>query len=336
MINEANDTYPRDTDENEDTTISDSALPSQIDKEETFFSESDGALAHDTPEDATAEEGGENEGEAEQKAQESDIIETPQYFVDEAAYTEHEINGTPDTNGDSDNYSEPRQFSIITEDNGDAQFFVEDSEDEKITNYTEKQKEPQKEKSRLIDTVFDFLELFIFTLVAVLVFTTFFFRHSVVEGDSMMNTLQDGETLIISNLFYKPSQFDVIVFEDYGTGLDRALVKRVIATEGQRVRVCREGIYVDGEFLQEDYVYTDTINYTYSTVPSREIKLLPDFYYRPGQYYEFTVPEGELFVLGDHRDASQDSIDFGTINESSVLGKVIVRIYPFAKFGAID
>ena len=150
-----------------------------------------------------------------------------------------------------------------------------------------------------------------------------------------MNTLYDGETLIISNLFYTPSQFDVIVFEDFGTGLDRALVKRVIATEGQRVQVRREGIYVDGVLLKEEYVFTDRIDYVYSTVPNREIKLLPDFYYRPGEYYEFTVPEGELFVLGDHRNESQDSLDFGTINESSVLGKVILRIYPFAKFGAV-
>ena len=55
---------------------------------------------------------------------------------------------------------------------------------------------------RKVDTAFDFVELFIFALVAVLLVTTFFFRPSVVEGESMENTLFNGESLIISNVFY--------------------------------------------------------------------------------------------------------------------------------------
>ena len=229
-----------------------------------------------------------------------------------------------DSEEDSDDYEE--QPESVEPDN-EEQAIPEEQEEKK-----------NEQKIRRIDTVFDFVELFIFTLVAVLVITSFFFRHSIVEGDSMNNTLIDKETLIITSFLYTPEQNDIIVFEDYGTGLRKPLVKRVIATEGQTVRVTKNGIIVDGVLLEEDYVFTDGIDYRYSTTPptNSKLKLLDSFTYRPGEYYEFVVPENELFVLGDHRNESTDSRLLGTVSEDSVLGKVVLRIFPFAKFGAVE
>ena len=179
-------------------------------------------------------------------------------------------------------------------------------------------KEPPKAKTRAIDTVFDMIELVIFSLVAVLVITTFMFRHSIVDGSSMEQTLYEGEHLIISNLFYTPKRGDIIVCEDYTTSLRKPIVKRVIAVEGDHVFINAYGeVFINGseEPLDEDYVYIDG----------------PDMHYT----VSITVPEGEIFVMGDHRNVSSDSRDIGTVSTDSVLGKVILRFYPFDRFGAV-
>lgn len=180
--------------------------------------------------------------------------------------------------------------------------------------------EPEKydpKKPRRIDGRFDLVELFIFTLLAVMVLTSFFFRHSIVDGESMENTLYSGEHLIISDLFYTPKRGDIIVCEDYTTALSKPIVKRVIAVAGDTVEIKRSGrIYVNGVLLEEEYVYLDDPFYSYKDLTTK-------------------VPDGEIFVMGDHRNASTDSRDIGTVSEDSVLGKVLIRFYPFDKFGVV-
>ena len=174
------------------------------------------------------------------------------------------------------------------------------------------------EKPRKIDFRFDFIELFVFTLVVIMILTTFVFRHSIVDGSSMEGTLQNGDHLIIYDLFYTPKNGDIIVFEDYSTEHIKPLVKRVIATEGQTVKIDVFGdVYVDGVMLDEDYVYLD--GYDSITKP-----------------LECTVPEGEVFVMGDHRNSSSDSRSFGTVKVDSILGKAILRFLPFSSFGTIE
>lgn len=177
-----------------------------------------------------------------------------------------------------------------------------------------KEKEP---KPRGVDSRFDLAELFIFSLVAVLLLSAFIFRHTVVEGGSMENTLHDGENLIISDLFYTPKTGDIVVCEDYHTPFRKPLIKRVIATGGQTVMILPTGVYVDGFLLEEEYVHTE-----------------PGYRYTP--MAEFTVPDGMIFVMGDHRDNSTDSRSFGCVSEESVLGRVLLRYYPFSRFGTVD
>ena len=195
-----------------------------------------------------------------------------------------------------------------------------------------KEKKPREVGKRAIDTLFDFVELFIFTLVTVLVVTTFIFRHSVVSGPSMMNTLDDGDKLIITNLFYEPKYKDIVVVQDYSCDMEIPIVKRVIATEGQKVRIAPEGIYVNGTLLnEEEYVFTDKKDYTYflDAEPFRDNETLVEV---PGEYIEFVVPEDEIFLLGDHRNDSKDSRKYGTIRVDAILGKVIIRLSPFTTF----
>ena len=182
-----------------------------------------------------------------------------------------------------------------------------------------------EKKPRAVDKKFDMLELFIFTLVAIMVLTTFVFKHSVVEGGSMENTLQNGDHLIISDLFYKPKQYDLIVFQDVNLKCrDKVytdpIVKRVIATGGQHVVVeDMWTVYVDGVLVPTEYA---TVDGPLLTEPEEK-------------YLDMTVPEGEVYVMGDHRNASDDSRYFGTVKEEAILGKVIIRIYPFQQFGIV-
>ena len=196
--------------------------------------------------------------------------------------------------------------------------------------------ESTPEKPRLIESIFEFVELLILTLAAVFIVTTFIFRHSVVDGDSMMNTLQHEDVLIISGLFYTPEQYDIVVIEDHSTGYTHPLVKRVIAVGGDKVRVTKYGISVNGEMLNEAYVFIDEFGYTYDVSLSDVLSDNPTFVYEEGVYYEFEVPEGEIFVLGDHRNNSADSRKFGTVSADAVLGKVLFRVYPFSEFGLVD
>lgn len=200
-------------------------------------------------------------------------------------------------------------------------------------------------KARTVDSVFDFIELFVFTLAAVLIITSFFFRHSIVDGPSMMGTLQDGETLIISDFMYTPKAGDIIVCEDYTTALKKPIVKRVIATEGQTIRITKDAIYIDcdpfapgAEPLDEPYAYISDSRYSYfnpigGTAPMPAMTRVDTV---RGTYYELTVPEGEVFVMGDHRNNSTDSRTIGTVSEDSVLGRVLFRVYPFSEFGKVE
>ena len=178
-------------------------------------------------------------------------------------------------------------------------------------------------KPRKIDGRFDFAELFVFTLLAVMIVTSFFFRHSVVQGDSMMNTLYDGEHLIISDFFYTPERGDIVVCQDHTARLNTPIVKRIIAIGGDTIKITPTAIYVNGEMLDEDYVFIDPYAMPYRYEPMAEM----------------TVPEGEIFVMGDHRNNSKDSrdkIDLGTVSEDAILGRVLLRFYPFDKFGAVE
>ena len=183
----------------------------------------------------------------------------------------------------------------------------------------------KEEKPKRVDSIFDFIELFVFTLAAVFIITSFFFRYSIVEGDSMQNTLQNEQKLILSDFFYTPKPGDIIVIDD--NSLKDPIVKRVIAVEGQTITFKVNGVFVDGELLDEDYVFIDELHYEYSVEPCSAFKDNAEkFNLEVGSgYYTITVPENEIFVMGDHRNNSKDSRMTGTYHEDSVLGKVVIR-----------
>ena len=186
---------------------------------------------------------------------------------------------------------------------------------------------PQKKKHSAISAVLDYSEIFVFSIAFVVILFSFFFRICNVDGPSMEKTLLHGETLLVSDIGYKPERGDIIVFHQTGA-LNEAVVKRVIATGGETIDIDFHTWTVtitdkDGNtfILEEPYMNLDE---SYPLLTS-------------DLEFPYLVPEGQLFVMGDNRNRSSDSrgTRIGLVDERRVLGKVIFRISPLDKFGAV-
>ncbi|MBQ3015719.1 MAG: signal peptidase I [Clostridia bacterium] len=279
----------------------------------------------ETAESLSFDEGGKALGDENSDITENSESEAMSFDADNSLFLTSFDESTPDTEEvgvdkpveESDESKEVKEEALDTDDYSSSDT-VELTESEEATEDAPKKHE---EKSRFIDSVFDFVELFIFSLAAVLLITTFFFRHSVVDGSSMEKTLFHGEHIIVSKLFYEPERGDIIVCEDYSV-YDKPLVKRIIGIPGDTVKVVNEfwgdktRVYVNGEELKEDYIYLDG----------------PDFPLDK----TWIVGDDEVFVMGDHRNVSKDSRELGTIKIDSIIGKALIRFYPFDNFGKIE
>jgi len=169
----------------------------------------------------------------------------------------------------------------------------------------------RKLKERRGET-FDWIQSLVVSLLFCVLLFTFVARVINVSGTSMLDTLHDGDKILISNLFYSPKQGDVVVLRKDSFSSE-PIVKRIIALEGQTVNIdFDEGIvYVDGVALDEPYTYEPT---------HRRI----DF------EDEVVVPEGCLFVLGDNRNGSTDSRDdrIGFVDSRLVMGRAFFLLIP--------
>ena len=148
-------------------------------------------------------------------------------------------------------------------------------------------------------------------------FIIFLYQPVKVEGTSMMPTLQDQERVFINKFVYKLEPIergDVIVFR-YPRDPAKSYIKRVIAVAGDRVRIEAGVVFVNGKRLQEMYV--------------------PRMYEDVRSYSEIVVPPHGYFVLGDHRNLSNDSRDFGSVDESFIYGKAVFGYWPVGKLGTL-
>lgn len=147
----------------------------------------------------------------------------------------------------------------------------------------------------------------------------------IVDGTSMETTLQDADNILVekvSRYFGALDRFDVIVFypdEEAKESRGRYYIKRIIGLPGETVQIVDETIYINGEPLEESYGSTAMSRAGLAAEP-------------------VTLGEDEYFVLGDNRAISQDSRSpkVGVVPLSRIGGKLLLRIYPFHKFGTVN
>jgi signal peptidase I len=145
----------------------------------------------------------------------------------------------------------------------------------------------------------------------------FLYQPVKVEGTSMMPGLEDQERIFVNKFVYRwePIQRgDIVVFR-YPRDPSKSYIKRVIGTAGDRIRIENGQVYVNDEALDEDYV--------------------PSEYADARSYAEVTVPANSYFVLGDHRTMSNDSRDFGPVNDRYIYGKAVFGYWPMEKLGRL-
>jgi signal peptidase I len=148
-------------------------------------------------------------------------------------------------------------------------------------------------------------------------FIIFLYQPVKVEGTSMMPTLQDQERVFINKFVYKLEPIargDVIVFR-YPRDPGKSYIKRVVAIAGDRVRIEGGVVFVNGQRLGEPYV--------------------PEQYEDVRSYPETLVPPHSYFVLGDHRNLSNDSRDFGPVDEDFIYGKAVFGYWPVTRVGTL-
>ena len=176
--------------------------------------------------------------------------------------------------------------------------------------YSAEENTEEKGRAAPVAVLYEWIGEAVFSLIAVALVFTFLFRIVGVNGDSMNNTLMNRDRLVLSVLPYTPERGDIVVV---GRDAQEPLVKRVIGVAGDTVEFDEEQhkVRLNGELLDEPYV---------------------DF---PTPAYDMTgavvIPEGYVFVMGDHRDNSHDSRwdDIGPVPAGDILGRAVLRIWPF-------
>jgi signal peptidase I len=176
------------------------------------------------------------------------------------------------------------------------------------------QGQPKRKRSGCLSFLVDILETLILSLVLFVSINIISARIRV-DGDSMLPTMVSGEYVVINRLSYRfgnPQLGDIIVFH-YPRNPSEEYIKRIIGLPGDIVEVMNGTVYVNGQPLVENYLRVKT---DYNG--------------------KWEVPAGQLFVLGDNRNNSSDSHDWGTVPMEYVVGKAILVYWPPPAWGLID
>lgn len=170
---------------------------------------------------------------------------------------------------------------------------------------------------RRVESLYEWVEMAVFALAAVVLIFAFLFRVVSVDGSSMNPTLLHGERLIVTSNAYTPQRGDIVIINRY---VKEPLVKRIIAVGGDTLTINPDTheVAVNGTVLDEPYIQGVT----------------EPLYFQPTTQ---TVPEGYVFVMGDNREYSSDSRygSIGYISERDIVGKAVFRLFPLDAFGGL-
>ena len=150
---------------------------------------------------------------------------------------------------------------------------------------------------------------YVLIVVVIVVIRIFIATPVKVDGDSMYNTLNDNDIVLLSKLS-SIDRFDIIVLKENDN--NATIIKRVIGMPGDKVKIRNNKIYINNKIIEDEYAYGETSDYD-----------------------EITLGDDEYFVLGDNRLISKDSRYFGAIKKSDIKGKAVFRLFLFTRFGSI-
>jgi signal peptidase I len=191
---------------------------------------------------------------------------------------------------------------------------------------------PTKTTRRVIG---EWVVLIVAALAIAFLIKTFLFQAFYIPSESMVPTLDVGDRVLVNKLsydFHDVHRGDIVVFD--APPLARSndikdLVKRVIGLPGETVTYPGDGhLYINGRLLKEPYLPKGT-----RTVVDSNPHVPPGCGAPADGQPGCTVPAGHIFVMGDNRPASKDARFFGSINESSIVGRVFLRIWPISRIG---
>ena len=178
---------------------------------------------------------------------------------------------------------------------------------------TTKPTKAESAKSFLKDLIKDIIIAFVIVLIV-----TACVKPTIVSGQSMDDTLHDGNYLIVNKLAYKfgePEHGDIIVF-DSGQEEHELWIKRVIGLPGDVIKTDGRTLYINNAKASEPYIKKGTV--------------------AQGEMKTWIVPEGAVFVMGDNRNNSTDSRIIGYVEDDTVVGKAVLRLWPVGSIGKIE
>lgn len=192
----------------------------------------------------------------------------------------------------------------------------------------EEKEENEKKPVRPASIIKELLIYAILIVVCIWVVPEYVIQRTVVSGDSMVDTLQNGDSLLVDKVSYRfsdPERYDIIVFYPKGRDVEEYYVKRIYGLPGETIQIKNNEIYVNGEKIPDEYGYDEMLSYGMAEEP---VTLGPD----------------EYFVLGDHRSISLDSRfpykdeqdGPGPVKRENIAGKAVLRIWPINSFGRLD
>lgn len=186
-------------------------------------------------------------------------------------------------------------------------------------------KNTEEKKNSIVKEVVEMGIYMVAVFLAVWLILTFVGQRVEVSGQSMYDTLEDGDNLWVDKLTYRfqdPERYDIVIFPHEENGEKSYYIKRIIGLPGETIRIEEDGnIYVNGKILEEEYGYETIASYTIKRAKN-----------------DIVLGEDEYFVLGDNRNDSLDSRseEVGNVKGEELVGKAAFRIWPLSKFGNLE
>lgn len=174
----------------------------------------------------------------------------------------------------------------------------------------------------------EWLKALVIVFVLTFVIRTYIVSPIVVDGPSMLPTLHDRDQMIVNKLVYhikEPERFDIVIFH---ASSESDFIKRVIGLPGEHIAMRNNNLYVDDEYVEENFLFDGNKRITGLTTNNFELEELTG--------HHEVIPEGYVLVLGDNRNNSTDSRSIGLISIDDIVGRAKIIYWPLTRLEVVN